>query len=200
VKIEFHPSIPPQNGNGLLKMILGLDPGTHGALAALKGSDVVLLEDLPTHTLSTKGRGDRAELDIYNLHAMIVELGPIEHAFVERVTARPGNGSVSMFRFGQAVGAISATLAVMGIPTTYVQPKVWQRYHGIGPTPDAARQRAVQLYPQTAPGLRRKADGNRADALLIASYGQRMLAKPNQITQIAERHYTRREDVGAAAG
>jgi hypothetical protein len=81
-------------------MILGLDPGTHGAIAALAGGEVVLLEDLPVHVLAAKGRGDRAELDIHTLHALIAELGPIEHAFVERVTARPGNGSVSMFRFG----------------------------------------------------------------------------------------------------
>jgi crossover junction endodeoxyribonuclease RuvC len=181
-------------------MILGLGPGTHGALAALKGSDVVLSEDLPVHTLSARGRGDRVELDIYTLHAMIAELGPIEHAFVERVGARPGQGVTSMFRFGQAVGAISATLAVMGIPTTFAQPKAWQRHHGIGPAPDAARQRAVQLFPQIAPRLTRKADANRADALLISAYGQDSLAKANNITHIAERHHTRREDVGAAPG
>jgi crossover junction endodeoxyribonuclease RuvC len=181
-------------------MILGLDPGTHGAIAALNGGDVVLLEDLPVHVLAAKGRGDRAELDIHTLHGMIADLGPIEHAFVERVTARPGNGSVSMFRFGQAVGAIGAMLAVMGIQTTYVLPQAWQRHHGIGPTPDAARQRAVQLLPQVAPRLRRKADGNRADALLIAHYGKKVLAKPSQITQIAGRHNARREDVGTATG
>jgi crossover junction endodeoxyribonuclease RuvC len=156
-------------------MILGLDPGTHGAIAALDGGEVALLDDLPVHTLAVKGKGARAELDIHTLHGLIVELGPIEHAFVERVTARPGNGSVSMFRFGQAVGIISAVLAVMRIPTTFVLPQVWQRHHGIGPTPDAARQRAAQLCPQIAPQLARKVDGNRADALLIACYGRQAL-------------------------
>jgi hypothetical protein len=154
--------------------ILGFDPGTHGAIAALDGSEVILLEDLPVHTLAVKGKSSRAELDIHTLHNLIAELGPIEHAVVEKVSARPGNGSVSMFRFGQAVGAISAVLAVMQIPTTYVLPQVWQRYHGIGPTPDAARQRAAQLCPQIAPQLARKADGNRADAFLIAYYGRQM--------------------------
>jgi hypothetical protein len=137
-------------------MIIGLDPGTHGAIAALKDGEVVLLE--------------------------------------------PGNGSVSMFRFGQACGAIGATLAVMGIPTTFVLPRSWQQYHGIGPTPDAARQRAAQLYPQIAPRLSRKADGNRADALLIAAYGQRALAKPSNVTHLAGHHHLRREDVEAASG
>jgi len=133
------------------EMILGFDPGTHGAIAALDGGEVALLEDLPIHMLAAKGKGDRAELDVHTLHGLIADLGPIEHAFVEKVTARPGNGSVSMFRFGQACGAIGATLAVMGIPTTYVLPRAWQAYHGIGPAPDAARQRAVQLYPVIGP-------------------------------------------------
>jgi crossover junction endodeoxyribonuclease RuvC len=181
-------------------MILGIDPGTHGAIAAVRDGEVLLLEDLPVHVLAAKGRGDRAELDIHTLHALIADLGQVQHAFMEKVAARPGNGSVSMFRFGQAVGAISATLAVMGIPTTYVLPKAWQRHHGIGPTPDAARQRAVQLYPAIVLQMRRKADGNRADALLIASYGQDSLAKANNITHIAGRHYAQHEDVGAATG
>jgi crossover junction endodeoxyribonuclease RuvC len=156
-------------------MIIGIDPGTSGAIAALDRGEVALLADLPVHTVSAKGRGDRAELDVHTLHALIARLGPIEHAFVEKVGARPGQGVTSMFRFGQACGAIYATLAVMRIPITLVQPKVWQRHHGIGPTPDAARQRAVQLYPQAAAQLARKRDGNRGDALLIAAYGRHTL-------------------------
>jgi crossover junction endodeoxyribonuclease RuvC len=152
-------------------MILGCDPGVHGAIAALDGSEIALLEDLPVHTLAAKGRGDRAELDVHTLHVMLANLGPIEHAYVERVAARPGNGSVSMYRFGQACGAIYATLVVMGVPITFVQPRIWQAHFGVGPTPDAARQRAAQLYPAIAARLSRKIDGNRADALLIARYG-----------------------------
>jgi crossover junction endodeoxyribonuclease RuvC len=156
-------------------MILSFDPGVHGAIAALADSEVVLLENLPTHVLTAKGKGDRAELDIHTLHTMIAGLGPIEHAFVEKVGARPGQGVTSMYRFGQAVGSIYATLVVMGIPITHVLPQAWQRHHGIGPTPDAARQRAVQLYPAIAPRLARKVDSNKADALLIACYGRATL-------------------------
>jgi hypothetical protein len=42
----------------------------------------------------------------------------------------------------------------------------------IGASPDAARQRAVQLYPALAPMLSRKRDQHRADALLLACYGR----------------------------
>jgi crossover junction endodeoxyribonuclease RuvC len=181
-------------------MILGIDPGIHGAIAALNGREVALLADLPVHVLAAKGRGDRAELDVHTLHSLIAELGPIEHAFVEKVAARPGNGSVSMFRFGQACGAIYATLVVMGIPITLVLPRVWQSHHGIGPTPDAARQRAVQLYPALAPRFARKADGNRADALLLAAHGRhvRELAWPGSTTHMRDRHHDRDADAGVA--
>jgi crossover junction endodeoxyribonuclease RuvC len=182
-------------------MILGLDPGTSGAIAALDGHEVALLADLPVHMLAAKGRGDRAELDVHTLHTLIAGLGPIEHVFVERVAARPGNGSVSMFRFGQACGAIYATLVVLGISITLVQPKAWQRHHGIGPTPDAARQRAVQLYPAIAPRLARKADGNRADALLIADYGRRrLLEDPATPHAQREQRPLTRENVGNITG
>jgi crossover junction endodeoxyribonuclease RuvC len=166
-------------------LILGLDPGTQGAIAALEGDEVVLLADLPVHMVTAKGRGDRAELDVHGLHLLIAELGPVAHAFVEKVAARPGNGSVSMFRFGQACGAVYATLAVMGIPITYVLARAWQAHHGIGPTPDAARQRAMQLHPETAPRLARKADSNRADALLIACYGRLVAEKSATVPSVS---------------
>jgi hypothetical protein len=88
----------------------------------------------------------------------------------------------------------------MGIPITLVLPRAWQSYHGIGPTPDAARQRAVQLYPALAPRLARKADSNRADALLLAAHGRhvRELAWPGRTTHMRGRHYGRDADAGVA--
>jgi crossover junction endodeoxyribonuclease RuvC len=132
--------------------------------------------------------------------SMLAGLGQIEHALVEKVGARLGQGVTSMFRFGQACGAMYATLVTMGIPVTFVLPRTWQAHHHIGPTPDAAPQRAAQLYPQIALRLARKVDGNRADALLIAAYAQDALAKPSNITQIAGHHHMRHEDAGAATG
>ena len=58
---------------------------------------------------------------------------------------------------------------------TFATPQEWQRFQHIGAAPDAARQRAVQLYPQLAPMLARKKDHNRADALLLAVYGLHIL-------------------------
>jgi crossover junction endodeoxyribonuclease RuvC len=168
-------------------LIVGIDPGLAGAIAVLDGQDVRLLVDLPVHRIGVAHKKAlRAELDLHTLHALLAEHAPYTHAFVEKVAARPGQGTVSMFRFGVAFGSITGLLVAMGVPMTMVQPKDWQRHHGIGPAPDAARQRAVQLYPQTAPQLARKCDAHKADALLLAVYGRHGLR--SEAKEAAEEH------------
>lgn len=152
-------------------IVLGLDPGIAGAFAILDG-DSILIDDLPLHQAQHgKSAKVRAELD---LHTLRIELEgrAIEHAFIEQVAARPGQGTVSMFRFGFACGAVTGLLVAMGISITTVRPQEWQKHHRVGPSPDAARQRAVQLYPSVAASLTRKRDQHRADALLLACYGR----------------------------
>jgi len=80
-----------------------------------------------------------------------------------------------MFRFGEAAGSIVGLLVGLGIRLTFVTPQAWQRHHGVGPSPDAARQRVVQLYPGIADRFCMKRASNLADALLIAEYGRRSL-------------------------
>jgi hypothetical protein len=119
--------------------------------------DVVLLADLPVHMIAARRKTLRPELDLHSLHGLLAEHAPLSHAYVERVTARPGNGSVSMFRFGQSYGAILGVLAAMGCPMTLVAPKHFQKWAGCGPAPDAARQRAAQLFTDSAEQAGQKA-------------------------------------------
>ena len=154
-------------------LILGVDPGTAGAYALLDDSGVVDVGDLPVHQVQrSRGGKQRAELDLHALQLslqMLIKRQPIAHVFIEAAAARPGQGVVSMFRFGYAAGAIYGLVVGLGLPVTLVRPQEWQR--GIGPSADAARQRAVQLYPAIADRLQLKRDGHRADAVLIADYG-----------------------------
>jgi crossover junction endodeoxyribonuclease RuvC len=168
-------------------LVLAVDPGLSGGLAIISEQEVLLLTDLPVHKIGTTHKKTlRAELDLHGLHLQLTEHAPYSHAFVEKVSARPGQGTVSMFRFGVAFGSITGLLVAMGVPLTFVQPKEWQKYHAVGPAPDAARQRATQLYPQITPLLMRKADGNRADALLLANFGlHRLTAGSKQVTSVA---------------
>jgi crossover junction endodeoxyribonuclease RuvC len=149
-------------------VILGIDPGVHGAFALL--GDATLVDDLPTHhTQHGRGAMVRAELDLHSFRGLLTG-HYIEHVFIERVAARPGQGVTSMFRFGEAAGAIYGLLVGLGLPVTYVMPQQWQRFHQVGAAPDAARQRAMQLYPRMASMLGRRRDHHRADALLLAHY------------------------------
>jgi hypothetical protein len=112
----------------------------------------------------------RAELDLFALRGLLRN-HRVQHCIVERATARPGQGVTSMFRFGEAAGAVTGLLVGLGIPHSIVTPRDWQRHHRIGGAPDAARQRALELHPELADQLRRKKDSHRADAVLLAMYG-----------------------------
>ena len=126
----------------------------------------------------TKGRGTKAELDVASLRALLL-LHPIEHVIVERVAARPGQGVTGMFRFGYVSGAIYGLVIGLQLPVSFISPVQWQKVARCGPSPDEGRRRGAELYPTAAEKLSRKKDSGRADALLIAHVGARMLL-PNR--------------------
>jgi hypothetical protein len=158
-------------------IVLGIDPGLSGAICLMNHDGVLLVEDLPTHTAQHGSRAKtRAELDLHTLRQWLVghqlrDKQMIAHCYLEKVDARPGQGVVSMFRFGQSLRGIYGLLVGLLLPVTFVLPQRWQKFHGVGPSPDAARQRAVQLYPKLAELLEKKRDQHRADAVLLAAFG-----------------------------
>jgi crossover junction endodeoxyribonuclease RuvC len=152
-------------------MILAIDPGITGAYALLRDG-WVLVGDLPIHSTQHGSSAKlRNELDLHTFRELLGEY-VIGAVFIERVTARPKQGVTSMFRFGEASGQLYGLMVGMGLSVTFVTPREWQSHHRIGASPDAARQRAVQLFPQLAGKLSRKRDEHRADAVLLAVYGK----------------------------
>lgn len=155
-----------------LRLTLGIDPGQTGALAALADGRPVAFVDMPTMTRKAGGQ----QIDAQALAARIRELladhpGAYPFAALEQVSAMPGQGVTSMFRFGQADGAVRGVLGALGIGFIEVQPQTWKRYLRLtGADKDAARTLAIQRYPEAAEYLRRKKDVGRADALLIATW------------------------------
>src|SRR5690606_14340133 len=89
-----------------------------------------------------------------------------------QVGAMPGQGVSSMFTFGHAAGVVEGLIQGLGIPYTLVTPQAWKRRAGlIGSDKDAARSRAIQLYPGVRVlDLKEKGQAV-ADAMLIARYG-----------------------------
>ncbi|MDQ2696926.1 MAG: hypothetical protein M3Z21_16430 [Pseudomonadota bacterium] len=150
-----------------MTLFLGVDPGISGALAVLD-ADGALVDHL--HMPIIQG-GKRARVNAAALAQFLAGFqGQRLTAYVERVGAMPGQGSASMFSFGHSAGVLEGVLAALEIPLELVVPAAWKRHHGlIGRPKDAARARAVHLYP--AAPLHRKRDAGLADAILIGRYG-----------------------------
>lgn len=83
----------------------------------------------------------------------------------ERVSSRPGEGSVSSFRFGQGVGIWQGILATYGIPVVFVSPQVWKRSLQLGKDKEKSLELARKVFPLAS--LKRKKDHGRAEALLL---------------------------------
>nr|WP_314520684.1 crossover junction endodeoxyribonuclease RuvC [uncultured Lelliottia sp.] len=147
--------------------ILGIDPGCSGALVLITemGGYIDHLA-MPTIKVGTKSRVNGAAVA-----AWIRQYG-ITHAYLEQVGAMPGQGTASMFTFGHAAGVAEGILQGLNIPYTLVTPQAWKKSAGlIGSDKDAARSRAIQIYPELR-ALDAKAKGQAiADALLIARHG-----------------------------
>jgi hypothetical protein len=154
--------------------VVGIDVGVTGALALISTQHGFLsVHDLPVHQLQT-GKRIRTELDLASLRQLLIS-NPIDHVVIERVASRPQQGVSSTFKFGFSAGSIYGLLVGLQLPTSYLLPQQWQRAVGVGPTPDAGRRRAGELHPAAAEYLIRKKDAGRADAILIAHAGLRLL-------------------------
>lgn len=152
-----------------LRVTFGIDPGLSGAVATLIDGEPGPILDMPTLQV-----GDWREVEAAALAAWIRDVrgqhpGADFSACVEKVSARPGDGGTSAFRFGEGYGQVKAVLGVLGIQYSRAIPAVWKRHMGLlGTEKDAARLLAIRRFPGAESMLRRKKDGGRADALLIA--------------------------------
>lgn len=147
--------------------VLGIDPGCSGSLVLItdQGGYIDHLA-MPTIKVGTKSRVNGAAV------AAWIRQHGITHAYLEQVGAMPGQGTASMFTFGHATGVVEGILQGLSIPYTLVTPQAWKKSAGlIGSDKDAARSRAIQLYPALR-ALDAKAKGQAiADAILIARHG-----------------------------
>jgi crossover junction endodeoxyribonuclease RuvC len=112
-------------------------------------------------------------VDVIALQEWLLQHGPAM-AFIERAQAMPKQGASSGFKYGRATGAIEAVIAVCGIPLEIIEPSLWKKLFRLrGGDKEAARQRALELFPSAHAALARKKDHGRAEAILIALYGLR---------------------------
>lgn len=155
--------------------ILGVDPGTSGALALLDARGALLrVEDAP-HFEVSRGRGKKKEIDVLGLADLIVAMKP-DATFFEQTHGMAGDGESAAYNFGRAAGCVEAIAKVQGARFTFVPPPVWKRAMGLIRTAkDDSRAKATAMWPDFAQSFRRKCDDGRAEAALIAEYGRRKM-------------------------
>jgi hypothetical protein len=148
------------------RLFAGIDPGITGAVGIVGENGAFhAVHDMPTLTTTT----GRRQVDPAALAAILRQHGPA-FTLVERVGARPGEGAVGAFAFGQTYGAILAVLGTLALPHDVIQPASWKRKAGI--PPGAAKGVSVTTAKRLMPGahghLARVKDDGRAEALLLA--------------------------------
>ena len=146
--------------------VLGVDPGIRGGLAIVSINDGAAPQLVDAIDIPVTGVGAKERVDVLAIRTWIMAHAP-QHAFIERAQAMPKQGASSGFKYGRATGALCCE-----VPITIIEPSVWKKFHQLrGGDKEAARQRALQLFPAAHALLARRKDHGRAEAALAALYG-----------------------------
>ena len=161
-----------------MTIIIGIDPGVSGALAALefgrKGVSRVLdVIDMPT----APGIKKRKIADAHGVTDWLEGFAPDLTAddwacVIEEVHSMPRDGAVGAFSFGRSCGVLDGVTAALGLSTVKVRPQRWKEdLDLIGSEKTDSRVMAASLWPSHAELFSRVKDDGRAEACLIAAWG-----------------------------
>lgn len=145
-----------------MSVYLGIDPGAKGGIAIV-GPDFAEAWRYP---------GDIQEAAA--LLGLVVRQHDVKLACIERVSAMPGQGVSSTFKFGMNYGGWQGALAALAVPYVTVTPRKWQMAlldAGTGETKERSLNMARRLFPSV--DLKYKADDGKADALHLARWAKR---------------------------
>ena len=142
---------------------IGIDPGKAGGYA--------LIDDTGARAYPW----DDARF-IEDMRVTVNRMDDTAIAAVEKVGAMPGNGSVSMFNFGQSYGFILGALMALNVPFQIVPPRKWKAEFGL----NSDKAKSIDVCHRLFPGVslrrtdkcRTDSDGM-AEALLICEWGRR---------------------------
>jgi crossover junction endodeoxyribonuclease RuvC len=90
------------------KQVPGVDPGIHGGLAVVDSAAPQIIDSIE---LPVVGVGAKERIDVLAIRSW-VEMHRPDHAMIERAQAMPKQGASSGFKYGRAVGAIEAVIAL----------------------------------------------------------------------------------------
>ena len=145
------------------RVYIGIDPGKDGAMAVLYPDGVhVVPFDRSAYV------GMMVKLSVYDRRCVL-----------EHVGAMPGQGSVSMFHFGENFGWIQGLLDSYHVPYELVRPQKWKKTFSCTSDKNTSIEVAQRLFPNVdlrrTPRCQKPHDGV-CEALLMAEYARRNLA------------------------
>lgn len=153
------------------KIILGIDPGLSGGIAAIDQSGCVLSVSKMPSTM----------MDIYE-HIKEIKQTPHDDivCYIERVgLGMPGQSSKATATFARHCGQLEMALLALEISTVEVTPQKWMKYFAVGSSKDYKaktewKNHLKAIAQQRFPSLwkEKKVTLSTADALLIALYGK----------------------------
>ena len=163
----------------MLTLTIGIDPGLSGAIASIHDRGLVYVRSMPT----LKATKTKETLDEQRICQFLeVRKNSIKHVFIEKVSAMPGQGVTSMFRFGTGWGILRGICTGLHLPYTLVHPTTWKKVI-CRDMPKGSKDVSIivakRIWPDISllPTPRSRKDSNgMADALCIAEYGRRTLA------------------------
>jgi hypothetical protein len=145
-------------------IVVGIDPGLHGALCALDSDGGIV------SYLNTPSGNKR--LEVKPIVTWLYELPRVDRVVIEQVSSMPGEGHSGAFTFGRGVGCLEGIIETLGMPLVSVTPANWKRrFTFTGKEKDAPRLEAQRRWP-TCDAFTTKARGQAvADAAFIALWG-----------------------------
>lgn len=168
--------------------IIAVDPGLTGAIAVLDTETQKLdVVDMPTTKNARKGAG-LTIIDAPKLHELICNWRlwyDASHIIIEEVGGMPKQSAPAAFNFGYGCGLVYMAAVAADLSIELVTPQRWKGNMKVSTTPAQIRSRATEVFPfyraywdheflnlkspTSEVGL------GRAEAALLAAYGQRML-------------------------
>jgi hypothetical protein len=162
-------------------IVLAIDIGLTGAIAAVDSRGTHFVVDLPIEEIPKAGnrmiKRRVSAIGLRDVLRTLVPPGEVALALIEDVHAGMGPGVAARSSLDMNRGRIEAVLELQRLDVRAIQPSAWKRFYGLtGKEKSDNLGTARTLFPMAMHMLKRMKDHNRADALLMAHYGQKVLA------------------------
>lgn len=165
-------------GSEQSRLVIGIDPGLSGAIAAIKvGGGVEVVETTVMPLVS-------GEIDIRAV-TRLVSTGLLSRLVViESVHSMPKQGVSSTFKFGKAFGILLGVCGALRIPYILITPQQWKKtvLYGLdwkqnkGASVTFVQRRFPDLSLLATPRCKKPHDGI-ADAVCLAMFGVNQFLK-----------------------